>query len=172
MGRPDSAGGAGRGELVDDFLQHYGVIGMKWGKRKAESGGRTPVKDRRGGPIRPAENGFTNAKGDLLASDAVRTRVNQAIAKKSGTDVLSTKDLQELVTRLNLEQQYDRLNPQTQSAGRAFAMGILKNAGPIAIKELGPKVVDALPGQYAMAGKLVIGLATAAASANSGKKKK
>lgn len=148
---------------VDELLNslaHYGVKGMHWGVRKKSSTG-TVVTDRRGTPISK-----TNSR---LNNDAVRTRVNQAIAKKSGTDVLSTKELQDLVTRLNLEKQYDQLNPVQKTAGQQAASILLTKVGPIALRTLGPKLADKLPQPYATAAKVAIEITSALAGA--GKKK-
>jgi hypothetical protein len=49
--------------------------------------------------------------------------------RKSGTSNLSNQELQQLVTRLNLERQYSNLNPKQVSAGRKFAEGLLKDSG-------------------------------------------
>ena len=159
MDRSGSGAGTGR---VDDFLAHYGVRGMQWGVRKKSSS--TVVTDRRGTPIRK-----NNTK---LAPEAVKTRVNQAVAKKSGTDVLATKDLQELVNRMNLEQQYDRLNPTQKTTGQKAVDVLLTKVGPIAIKTIGPKLVDKLPEPYATAGKVAIEIASVIAVSQASKKKK
>lgn len=165
MDRSGSGAGTGRVDEFVNSLAHYGVPGMKWGvRRKSGSSSRTTVTDRRGNPIRK-----NNSK---LDHDAVKTRVNQAVAKKAGTDVLATKDLQELVNRLNLEQQYDRLNPAQKSTGQKAANILLTKVGPIAVKTLGPKLVDKLPEPYATAGKIGIEIVSVIASAQGSKKKK
>lgn len=160
MGRPGPrADSSGVDELINS-LAHYGVKGMKWGVRR-KSNSSSVVTDRRGNPIRKTDS--------KLANDAVRARVNQAVAKKSGTDVLSTKDLQDLVTRLNLERQYDQLNPVQKTAGQQAANILLTKVGPIAVRTLGPKLVDKLPQPYATVGRVAIEITTALASM--GKKK-
>jgi hypothetical protein len=62
---------------------------MRWGIR-SRSGSKTP----------PSE-------------DAQKAKVHLAVVKRSGTKALSNKDLQELVTRMNLEQQYANLSGKT-----------------------------------------------------------
>jgi 2'-5' RNA ligase len=113
--------------INEDFLAHYGIKGMKWGVRRKNPSGPAPVEVRsgdgrkiktRGGERQPASN------------DALRAAVLKQVAKKSTTDALSTKDLQELVTRLNLEQQYSRLRPKRPSEQVAsFISTTLLNIG-------------------------------------------
>lgn len=89
----------------DEFLEHFGVKGMKWGKRKATvEVNKTEV-----------DAGPTTASNDALTSAGYKARV-----AAGGVDALSTKELQTLVTRQNLEQQYERLNPAPISAGQKF----------------------------------------------------
>lgn len=94
------------GNATDDFLRHYGIPGMRWGKRKAKPTYDKSVKV--GGKPRPPR-----ASEDAKASQSYQDKV-----KAGGTAALSTKELQQLVTRQNLEQQYARLNPAPVSMGQ------------------------------------------------------
>lgn len=107
---------------AETVLAHYGVKGMKWGKRKSEptSVTTTAVPGKRvkakGGTLQPASD------------DAVRAAASKQRAKKSTTDSLSNKELQELVTRMNLEQQYARLAGPSNPA-KKFVVDTLTNVG-------------------------------------------
>ena len=88
-----------------DFLEHYGIKGMRWGKRKAS------VEVSKIEPASPP----AKASADASAVKTYKDRV-----ASGGVDALSTKELQQLVNRQNLEQQYERLNPAPISAGQKF----------------------------------------------------
>lgn len=104
---------------VNDILEHHGVKGMKWGVRKDGSQG----------------SGFRlTRKGRLKSAPAPsedKARVNEALSKvKSGnTSALSNKELQAVVTRMNLEQQFSRLTsrPSTKGKGAKFVSEVLGN---------------------------------------------
>lgn len=106
MGRPHAAN---RGDRNGVVVKHYGVKGMHWGVRKAESsgGGSAPA-------ARPASK-------PRMSEDA--KNVEKAFSKinRGGTDALSNQELQHLVSRLNLEQQYSRLTTEA-SPQQAHAM--------------------------------------------------
>lgn len=89
-------------------LAHYGVKGMKWGVHRSEDGSSEK---------KPASEDFEKA-------NKART-----IAKTSGTKALSNKELQDIVTRMNLEQQYSRLNPTASAQATKFVADILLSAG-------------------------------------------
>jgi 2'-5' RNA ligase len=136
---PDySEGDLAMGESVEDVLAHFGVKGMHWGQRKADPDTRSvtieksaaarPVsgiklKERKYRSVnqdtavtvvtRPGQRVATRGGSNRPADpDAVKAAVQKRIARSSSTDALSTKELQELVTRMNLEQQYSKLtNP-------------------------------------------------------------
>jgi hypothetical protein len=73
-----------------DFLEHYGVKGMKWGVRK-KSG---------------------SSKGGPASDDAKRHAAN----KKKKVSELSDRELKDLANRLNTEQQVARLTANGESA--------------------------------------------------------
>lgn len=83
---------------VESFLAHYGVIGMRWGIRKRRS-------------VSPAHP---------VSEDAARSSALKVQVRRHGTQSLSNSDLQALVTRLNLENQYGKLNPENISSGKRF----------------------------------------------------
>lgn len=87
----------GRGE---EYLEHYGVKGMKWGKRRAR---------------------IQNAR----SSDFIQVKDIRDKAKSTKTSSLSNQELQTAITRMNLEQQFTRLNPTKRKKGQAFVKALL-----------------------------------------------
>lgn len=114
----------------EETLAHYGVKGMRWGVRRARgSDGRvveTPVSVKTTPGKRVKTSGGT---GQKPSEDAVRVATARQKAKKSSLDSLSNKELQELVNRMNLEQQYSRLSGGKKNAGRKFIENQLKAEG-------------------------------------------
>lgn len=84
--------------MIDDFLSHYGIKGMKWGVRRSRK--------------------------ELARAEKA---LDQALKKNSPTDVLSNDQLRQLIDRMNLERQYRTLATETQQQkkGRAFAKKLL-----------------------------------------------
>jgi 2'-5' RNA ligase len=90
-------------ERGEAWLEHHGVKGMKWGVRRS---------DPSGGGSHKSESG--------VSDDARRARETAAkIRTAGGTKSLSNKELQELITRMNLEQQYSRLRTADKSFERS-----------------------------------------------------
>lgn len=95
-------------EEVEDFLAHYGVPGMKWGRRKARSS--TPTR--------------TETHPD-------RVRVDDL--KRNRPRTLSNKEIQHINNRLNLEKQLSSL--KQESAQRTIKSG--KSWADLAIATIG-----------------------------------
>lgn len=112
------------GNTTDEFLRHYGIPGMKWGRRKSKSPSYEKSVKTFGGKS-PHRNLSVSPK----SIDAQKARNYKDRAKSSGTDALSTKELENLVKRMNLEQQYSRLNPPQVSAGRQLMNSLMPVAG-------------------------------------------
>ena len=85
-------------------LYHHGVLGMKWGVRKKGPSGVTK-----------------SAQAKHPPSDDYKTSRQ---LKARGTKALSTKELKELTTRMQLEQQYKTLNPNSYQQGMKFVKGL------------------------------------------------
>ena len=101
--------------LTHNSLSHYGVLGMKWGRRKG---------------INATTLGAAARTGQTV------TNLGQTI-NKSGTNKkslvkaknLSDEDLKKLTARLNLENNY--VNAKTQQSGKSSVEGILTIAGGV-----------------------------------------
>lgn len=86
---------------VENVLAHFGVKGQKWGVRRA----------------RPSLPG---------SQDAQRASEVKSKVKVGGTKALTNKEMQDLITRMNLEQQFARLNPGKLQKGTQVAADILR----------------------------------------------
>lgn len=110
---------------ADDFLEHFGVKGMKWGVRKKES--RVSVATGPGGRIRT-----TGGHNRPPSSDAVKAARLRQKSKKSSVKSLSNEELATLLKRMNLERQYKDLQGDNAFRKGAKFVRELLSAGRLA----------------------------------------
>lgn len=90
--------------MEKNCLQHYGVLGMKWGVRKDRSGSR-----------------FARRKRAPNSEDYERAKT----LKKKSVKQLSNAELRELNNRMQLESQYRNLKKQNITAGQKFVNDVV-----------------------------------------------
>jgi hypothetical protein len=84
---------------VEEFIAHHGVKGMKWGVRKSRS--------------------------SISKNPASEDHSEVSALKKKKKHELSDKQLERVNKRLNLEKNYNKLNPTTIKRGAIGAAAIL-----------------------------------------------
>ena len=94
-------------ENYDDFLQHYGVLGMKWGHRKARS------------------NVSSNKKPKSTKNTTTSKPKHKPTQRR-----LTDAELREAVNRLRLEREYAELTYRNSS--RAKVEKVVKTIGTVA----------------------------------------
>lgn len=99
---------------MNDELYHYGVLGMRWGRRKARastttSEPRQTFKEKRAAKVK--------AKKDSIAADPT---------------TMTNKQLNMAIRRMNLEQQYNRLSGRDVNKGKERLETALKVIGTTA----------------------------------------
>lgn len=98
----------------DYELAHYGIKGMKWGIRRKTNSDGLVIKG--------------SAPEKEYSSDAATAKASREKAQSKGVQSLTNDELKALNERMNLEQNYDRLNPAPVKKGRDYIGGITKTA--------------------------------------------
>lgn len=93
-----------------DFLEHFGVRGMKWGVRKDTEGPslvttRTHTRARTGLTKTETKVKAKGGEGHDAHPDAVKAAAKKQKLKKSGVAALSDQELRDVITRAQLESQ-------------------------------------------------------------------
>lgn len=120
-----------------DFLEHYGVKGMKWGvsrTRQQIDSGVTKVKK----AYVARETQKKEDRSRPTSEDAQKKAEALRIARNASIDKLSNKELQTLVARMDLEQRYRQMtdrqtlgkynsdNKSIETRARSFVQDALK----------------------------------------------
>lgn len=108
-------------------LEHFGVKGMRWGVRRSD-----------------AELAKSSPK-EKPSEDSVKAKTQKARIKTSGVSALSNSELQAVITRTRLEQDYAKLSPESVSAGAKFvssASNIAANAAKQVVSQQVAKIMS------------------------------
>jgi hypothetical protein len=81
-----------------DFLEHFGIPGMRWGVHRSHGGGSSKSRKK---SSHPASEDYTISRK----------------LKEKGSKNLSTKELKDLTQRLQLEKQLKDLSPKKYKKG-------------------------------------------------------
>jgi len=147
--------------FVDDFLEHYGTKGMKWGVRKKSKprpAFMPPVKSGSGKPkwqsppakkvatptpsaprkVKPTLLPFQKKKTPkVLSEEAQQFRDIRAKAKRDGVSALSNKELELINKRLELQSKYNKAFPKKKNPFVEVAIdGILSDYGTKTVVKL------------------------------------
>lgn len=94
-------------------LQHYGVLGMKWGVRRGKGVASSNTHSKKGGSDNPHED------------------YKKAHDSKSAKS-MSDKELRERLNRLQMEQQYSKLKSSDVNRGKQYLDKIVKAGTTVA----------------------------------------
>lgn len=98
---------------AEDALEHFGRKGMKWGQHVFGGNGSHYARTTKDPSKIEVRRGTSEDAGRAA-------ELGLKVKSSGGTHVLSNKDLQDLVTRMNLEQQYSRLSSGDVKKGQTF----------------------------------------------------
>ena len=130
----------------DDYLAHYGVLGMKWGVRRTAAQLGNHVRTKRTQAKR---------KQSLAKARATREKNRKAAAKRQkllDKGLLSPKkmtdaELKAKIERLNLEKEFKKAMRETgNDGGKQYVTDILKKIGENTMTNLGTQAATHIVG--------------------------
>lgn len=140
--------------MNNNYLQHYGVLGQKWGVRRFENSDGTLTAEGKkryskkvnskwfeqtikGGkdkpPVSPAEKVISESGKVVDRSSNIARALFDAKRGSNKEDLskYSNDDLQKAINRMNLERQYRSLKDSDTTKGEKYAMATLSIVGDL-----------------------------------------
>lgn len=100
--------------MDDSVLAHYGILGMKWGVRRSEA------------QLARARGAKSKSSSEEESEDYKKAHSPKSIKS------MSDAELRNRLNRLQMEQQYARMNPDTVNRGKDVANKIMKAGTTVA----------------------------------------
>lgn len=116
-------------------LYHHGVLGMRWGVRRNNSSDSSGEPSRlrrfaRNTNVNDVSSMINNSK--TINNETSRIVKNKTISKhKKTAEQMTNKELQDAITRMNLEKQFSTLSAEKTTAGKISAMDVLDTVGTV-----------------------------------------
>lgn len=129
---PNEAAHSGLSEEVvalgAEFIEHYGVKGMRWGFRRGQPTAVAPqaTSNVPHGTKRKTKIEAKGGENHPASEDALKVAQAKAKLAKSGTAALTNQELREVADRMRLEEQVTQM---TRGSGSKFVRKILSNQG-------------------------------------------
>lgn len=111
--------------MNEEYLAHYGVLGMKWGVRKDRSSGSTKKRK-------------AKVKKPTTSADYREVKA----LKKRGSKNLSNSEMRKVIERMNLERQYKSLNKRELSSGEKWARKVLAGVATVYATKLTKSMIE------------------------------
>lgn len=131
-------------KLPDDFFAHYGVPGMKWGRRKDRSAPSITVRGADGKVYNAVAKPGVSKKQLKAAvkNDPYFQKVPNTFSNKPKNRRMSDAELRAKVNRLQMEKQLKDLTAPTPKAN-SFIKQVLKESGQQAARTIAQRAVTA-----------------------------
>lgn len=100
--------------MDQNMLMHYGILGMKWGVRRSEA------------QLARARGAKAKSPSEEESEDYKKAHSPKSVKS------MSDAELRNRLNRLQMEQQYTRMNPDTVNRGKDVANKILKAGTTVA----------------------------------------
>ena len=120
-------------------LKHYGVLGMKWGVRKADSVRKPKKASSSSGQRKPNKK-----KPTPKTNSGRQPKSSNTFKNKPGNRRLTDKELNARISRIRMEQDYARLTAAPKSRGKEFFRELMVTSGQRAATTIANKATDAL----------------------------
>lgn len=117
--------------MTENELLHYGVLGMKWGVKKARKSSNTVDETRRKTNTQNSNTQNSNTQNSNTKQQSKKFVTKKQKQKQIMDDLnsMSDKELRDRLNRMQMEQQYIRMMTPEKSAAKKQVEQFLINEG-------------------------------------------
>lgn len=117
--------------MTENELLHYGVLGMKWGVKKARKSSDTVDETRKKSNTQNSNTQKSNTQNSNTKQQSKKFVTKKQKRKQIMEDLnsMSDKELRERLNRMQMEQQYIRMMTPEKSAAKKQVEQFLINEG-------------------------------------------